>query len=111
MKPTKTIDQIREMLKDDDYEESKTIGETEGMFVKHKNEIVEVVTIKKLYEMAIAKGMENAAIGISFYDEETNVDYCEEIKFKDIEFGGLYYGGNKKENKVCDCIWLNSHDF
>ena len=81
------------------------------MFVKHNGEMVEVVTIKELYAMAVAKGIENAAIGISFYDEETNVDYCEETKFKDVEFGGLYYGGNKEENKICDCIWINSHEF
>ena len=81
------------------------------MFAKHNDEMIEVVTIKELYEMAVAKGMENAAIGISFYDGETDVDYCEEAKFKDIEFGGLYQDGNKEENKICDCIWINNHEF
>ena len=31
MKPTKTIEQLEEMLRNDGYEEPKTIGETEGM--------------------------------------------------------------------------------
>ena len=81
------------------------------MFVKHKNENIEVVTIKELYEMAVAKGQENAAIGISFYDDESEVQYCEEIKSKDIEFGNLYLEGNKESDIVCPCIWLNNHEF
>ena len=81
------------------------------MFVKHKDEMIEVVTIKELYEMAVAKGMENAAIGMSFYDGETDVEYCEEAKFKDIEFGQLYEAGNREDCIVCPCIWINNHEF
>lgn len=80
------------------------------MFVKHKDKIIEVVTIKELYEMAVAKGVENAAIGISFYDGETEVEYCEEAKFKDIEFGNLYEEGNREDCIVCPCIWFNNHE-
>lgn len=77
------------------------------MFVKYKDKMIEVVTIKELYEMAVAKGMENAAIGINFYDGETDVEYCEETKLKDIEFGNLYEACNKD---VCPCIWINNHE-
>lgn len=80
------------------------------MIIKHKDETIEVVTIKELYEMAVAKGVENAAIGISFYDGETDVEYCEEAKFKDIEFGQLYEGGNRDDCIVCPCIWVNNHE-
>ena len=31
MEPTKTIEQLKEMPKNDGYEKPKTIGETEGM--------------------------------------------------------------------------------
>ena len=91
------------------------------MFIKHNDEIIEVVTIKELYEMAVAKGMENAAIGISYNntdttycpqcDEEVDIDieYVEEVRTADVEFGGYYRNGNKEENKICDCIWLNNH--
>lgn len=81
------------------------------MFVKYKGKMIEVVTIKELYEMAVAKGVEDAAIGINFYDGETDVEYCEEIKFNDIEFGSLYEAGNREDNIVCPCIWINNHDF
>ena len=81
------------------------------MIIKHKDEMIEVVTIKELYEMAVAKGVENAAIGISFYDGETDVEYCEEAKFNDIEFGNLYEGGNREDCIVCPCIWINNHEF
>ena len=77
------------------------------MFVKHKGEMIEVVTIKELYEMAVAKGMEDAAIGISFYDGDSDIEYTQETKFKDIEFGDYYEQGEK----ICPCIWLNSHEF
>ena len=80
------------------------------MFVKHKNEIIEVVTIKELYEMAVAKGFEDAAVGVCCYDEEAEFDYCENVKFNDIEFGGLYQYGNGEQDKVCPCIWLNNHE-
>ena len=81
------------------------------MLVKHNDKMVEVITIKELYEMAVAKGVENAAIGISFYDGETELEYCEETKFNDIEFGNLYEAGNREDNIVCPCIWINNHDF
>ena len=81
------------------------------MFVKHNDKMVEVVTIKELYEMAVAKGVENAAIGVNFYDGETELEYCEETKFNDIEFGNLYEAGNREDNIVCPCIWINNHDF
>ena len=81
------------------------------MFVKYKGKMIEVVTIKELYEMAVAKGVEDAAIGINFYDGETDVEYCEETKFNDIEFGNLYEAGNREDNIVCPCIWINNHDF
>ena len=81
------------------------------MFVRHNDKMVEVITIKELYEMAVAKGVENAAIGISFYDGETELEYCEETKFNDIEFGNLYEAGNREDNIVCPCIWINNHDF
>ena len=81
------------------------------MFVKHNDKMVEVISIKELYEMAVAKGVENAAIGISFYDGETELEYCEETKFNDIEFGNLYEAGNREDNIVCPCIWINNHDF
>ena len=81
------------------------------MLVNHKGETIKVVTIKELYELAVSQGMENAALGMCFEDEETEINYCEEINIQDIEFGGYYIGGNKAENKVCDCIWLNNHDF
>ena len=81
------------------------------MFVKHNDKMVEVITIKELYEMAVAKGVENAAIGISFYDGETELEYCEETKFNDIEFGNLYEAGNREDNIVCPCIWINNHDY
>ena len=81
------------------------------MFVKHNDKMVEVITIKELYEMAVAKGVENAAIGINFYDGETELEYCEETKFNDIEFGNLYEAGNREDNIVCPCIWINNHDF
>lgn len=76
------------------------------MFIKYKDKMIEVVTIKELYEMAVAKGKENAAIGISFYDEETDVEYVQETKFKDIEFGDYYEQGDK----IYPCIWLNNHE-
>ena len=80
------------------------------MFVKHKDKMIEVVTIKELYEMAVAKGVENAAIGINVYDGEAEIEYCEEVKFKDIEFGNLYEVGNKEDCIVCPCIWINNHE-
>lgn len=66
-----------------------------------------MVTIKELYELAVEKGMENAIIGISFYDGETDVEYCEEVKSTDVEFGGYY---NEKREKICDAIWLSNHE-
>ena len=51
--------------------------------------------------------MENAAIGINFYDGETGVEYCEETKLKDIEFGNLY---EAKDCIVCPCIWISNHE-
>ena len=80
--------------------------EVNKMLIKHKNETIEVVTIKELYEMAVAKGIENAAIGISFYDGDSDVEYVQETKFKDIEFGDYYEQGEK----ICPCIWLNNHE-
>ena len=76
------------------------------MFVKHNDKMIEVVTIKELYEMAVAKGVENAAIGISFYDDESDVEYVQESKINDIEFGDYYEQGEK----ICPCIWLNNHE-
>lgn len=77
------------------------------MFVKYKDKMIEAVTIKELYEMAVAKGMGNAAIGINFYDGETGIEYCEETKLKDIEFGNLY---EVKDCIACPCIWISNHE-
>lgn len=92
------------------------------MKIQIDNEIIEALTIKELYEIAVAQGKENAIIGISYEDTDTGycshcdervgvvVEYIEEVRPTDIEFGGYYHNGNKEENKICDCVWLNNHE-
>ena len=66
-----------------------------------------MLTIKELYELAVEKGMENAVVGISFWDEETQTEYVEEVNKTDVEFGGYYTDGRKK---ISDAIWLHNHE-
>lgn len=66
-----------------------------------------MLTIKELYELAVEKGKENAIIGINFWDEETQVEYCEGINSTDVEFGGYYENGQKRTG---DAIWLSNHE-
>ena len=92
------------------------------MKIQIDDKIVEALTIKELYEIAVDQGKENAIIGISYdnadtaycphCDEEVDIDieYVEEVRPTDIEFGGYYHNGNKEENKICDCVWLNNHE-
>lgn len=77
------------------------------------------MTIKQLYEMAKEKGYENAIVGINFY-EDVNIDcpncnegisepveYTEEVKQTDVEFGGYF---NSSGERICDCIWISNHE-
>ena len=66
-----------------------------------------MLTIKELYELAVEKGMENAIVGISFWDEETEVEYVEGVNETDIEFGGYYENGIKRTSNA---IWLHNHE-
>lgn len=77
------------------------------------------MTIKQLYEMAKEKGYENAIIGINFCEDvniscpncnedvSESVEYTEEVKQTDVEFGGYF---NSSGERVCDCIWINNHE-
>ena len=72
------------------------------MKIQIDDKIVEALTIKELYEIAVAQGKENAIIGINYNntdnaycpqcDEEVDIDieYVEEVRPADIEFGGFY---------------------
>ena len=66
-----------------------------------------MLTIKQLYEMAVAQGKEDAIVGISFWDEESQTEYIEEVTKFDIEFGGYYTDNGKKINNA---IWLHNHE-
>lgn len=89
------------------------------MKIKSGDKIIEVLTIKELYEIAVAKGKEDAIIGINYNntdnaycpqcDEEVDIDieYVEEVRPADIEFGGFYPERNL--DRLCDCVWLNNH--
>lgn len=87
------------------------------MKLKLENKTIEGLTIKELYEMAVAQGKENALVGICFDKADTaycpecdemvdiDIEYVEEIQPTDVEFGGYYHNGEK----IYDCIWLNNH--
>jgi hypothetical protein len=69
----------------------------------------EVLTIKELYELALAEGKENAVLGMNCEYPEVQKDdaYTEEIAPDDVQFSHLY---NSNGTKVCDAIWLNNHE-
>lgn len=87
------------------------------MKLKLENTTIEGLTIKELYEMAVAQGKENALIGISYNNTDNaycpeceemvdiDIEYVEEIQPTDVEFGGYYHNGKK----IYDCIWFNNH--
>ena len=77
------------------------------------------MTIKQLYEMAKEKGYENAIIGINFCEDvnigcpncdedvSESVEYVEEVKQTDVEFGGYFNGLGER---ICDCVWISNHE-
>ena len=81
------------------------------MKIIHNGKEIEALTIKELYELALAEGKENAVIGMCYDGEceecECDTDYCEEVAPNDVGFGDFY---NSNGTKVCDAIWLNSHE-
>lgn len=76
------------------------------------------ITIKQLYEMAKEKGYEDAIIGVAYSDEllidcptceeqmTEEIEYTEEVRRRDIEFGGYYTNTGEK---LADCLWINNH--
>ena len=87
------------------------------MKIKVNDKIIEAISIKELYEMAVEQGKENAIIGICYNNTDTSyclecdsnvdidIEYVEEVQPTDIEFGGYYHN----TDKICDCVWLNNH--
>ena len=58
------------------------------------------MTIKKLYEMAKAKGLENAPLTIDYQCSDWYYNYYGDIYEEDIRFTG----DEKKKKKVCITI-------
>lgn len=81
------------------------------MKIIHNGKEIEALTIKELYELALAEGKENAVVGINYEGECEECDcdnyYCEEVSPNDVAFEGFY---NSDGTKICDAIWLNSHE-
>ena len=79
------------------------------MKIIHNGKEIEALTIKELYELALAEGKENAVLGMNCEHPEAqeNDTYTEEIAPNDVEFSYFY---NSDGTKVCDAIWLNSHE-
>lgn len=73
-----------------------------------------MITIKQLYEMALAQGYENAVIGLSiedddYYNNDNNpFEYIEPIGEKDIDFDFLY--DTKIGRRIDRAIWLYNHE-
>lgn len=67
----------------------------------------EILTIEELYLWAKEQGLENSGIGMGVYDEDTDFEYCAEVKLDDIEIGGYYINGKKTEN--CPMVWIYNH--
>lgn len=66
------------------------------------------MTIKELYEKAVAEGYENAEIGLNVvlhsrrpHDGDRDV-YDELLTKEQIDFGGLY----ERRERIGDCIWI-----
>ena len=66
------------------------------------------MTIKELYEKAVAEGYENAEIGLNVVlhgrrplDGGRDI-YDELLTEEQIDFGGLY----EKRERIGDCIWI-----
>lgn len=66
------------------------------------------MTIKELYEKAVAEGYENAEIGLHMtlhsrdtFEGDRDV-YDEVLTEEQIDFGGLYEG----RERIGDCIWI-----
>jgi hypothetical protein len=79
------------------------------MKIIHNGKEIEALTIKELYELALAEGKENAVLGICVEYPEVQEDdtYCEEVAPDDVQFHKFF---NSDGTLVCDCIWLNSHE-
>ena len=66
------------------------------------------MTIKELYEKAVAEGYENAEIGLNVVlksrrplDGDRDI-YDELLVEEQVDFGGLY----EKRERIGDCIWI-----
>lgn len=65
------------------------------------------MTIKELYEKAVAEGYEDAQIGLNvvMHSREPYGDrdiYDEVLTEEQIDFGGLY----ENRERIGDCIWI-----
>ena len=66
------------------------------------------MTVKELYEKAVAEGYENAEIGLhmtlhsrDIFDGDRDI-YDEVLEEAQIDFGELY----EKRERIGDCIWI-----